>query len=400
MIVAILLLFFSIGSYLFSRSIFQPAVIVNGLWGVIILLYQCLDHPLWNLSNAFYAAILCWCVPFTIISLFFGHFPVKKISKKRIGNISFYRKSMPYVIALGFLSVCGFVLYSGGDTSILRILLNDQEFPIYIKVILLFSTFIIIYFLWGLVNLEYVKKKQIVFLFLVVLIISIFKSNKTSFLSLFVSVAYIFYYKGSLNIKKIIVSVVVLISLLIVVSISRSDYDFGTSSQIEKYLFIYLLSPLPAFDLVLNNQLDLGEPAFGESVFIFFYRIFNIFGASIDFSILGDWVYVPLPTNVYTVMRIFYLEGGYYGITIGSIIMGVIWGILFRLQKTKNPIVAVFYAAMVPSLFFQTFGDYFFYTFSMTLQYLIFAIIIGRGIKNLNLPRITFKLKRSTLLNK
>lgn len=392
MYIAIFILLMGICSYLYNRSIFHPAVVANGIWGTIILLYNNLNHPLWCLSDAFYIAILCWLLPFTLLSNFIGNIPIKHKTYKQFGNIRFYNKLMPFILVLGFLSICGFIMYSKGSMQLIRLLLTDQEFPFYIKIILYLSTFLIVYFLWGIINIEHINKKSIVFLLVVLLIISIFKSNKTSFLSLFVSIAYIFYYKRNLSIKKIVISSAVLIVFLIIVSSSRADYDFESSSGLENYLYIYLFSPLTAFDLLLNQEINLGVPATGESILIFFYKIFNVFGANIDFSTLGVWVDVPLPTNVYTVMRIFFLEGGFVGILIGSVIMGIIWGVLFRMQKTRNPIIAVFYATMLPSLFFQSFGDYFFYSFSMTLQYLLFSIIIGRGIKLPALPKFKFRI--------
>ena len=88
-----------------------------------------------------------------------------------------------------------------------------------------------------------------------------------------------------------------------------------------------------------------------------------------------------MPTNVFTVMRGFYLDGGYWGIFFMACVLGSIWGILYQLQHKGHKVYIVFYATMISSLFFQSFGDYFFYAFSMTIQYYLFSVILTRGIK-------------------
>ena len=124
--------------------------------------------------------------------------------------------------------------------------------------------------------------------------------------------------------------------------------------------------------------LDGGTP--GSGTLTFFYKVLNVFGADLKISELGGWVYVPLQTNVFTTMRGFYLDGGYMGIAIMGTILGTIWGFLYALQAIGHKVYVLFYALMISSLFFQSFGDYFFYTFSVTLQYYISSIIMSRGV--------------------
>lgn len=383
--IAILFVCLSIFCYYINKDIFHPACIVTLLWGTLLFLYGYLDHPLWHLSDKFYYSIILWIVPFYIFSNLIGKYKIKNSkyfnNTEFIGNAKSYNDLMPIALGIGIVSCVLLIVYCGGNLVNLRFLLVSSQFPTYINLIFYLSTFLIAYLLVGLINYSKINKRNILTLFLIIIIISVLKSNKTSVLSLFVSVAYILHVRGKLRLSTIFYSIFVLSIFLILITINRADWDFNNDSGLANYLYIYLLSPLTAFDLLLNKGISLGNTTVGESIFIFFYKIFNTFGANLEFSTLGEWVNVPLPTNVFTSMRGFYLDGGYCGIAFGSFIMGIIWGLMYRSQKMGNPVLIVFYATMIPSLFFQSFGDYFFYSFSMTLQYYIFCIILIRGFK-------------------
>ena len=172
--------------------------------------------------------------------------------------------------------------------------------------------------------------------------------------------------------------------MLIIVTVNRGDLDYlsGSENPEEDYLYTYLLSPLAAFDLLLNSNavLDYGEP--GSATFSFFYKILNSIGANYKITDFGGWVHVPLITNVFTIMRGYYMDWGMTGIFIMSLVMGVIWGSLYALQKKNYPVYMLLYALIVCYLFFQTFGDYFWNSFSVVIQYYVISIILSPSLKS------------------
>lgn len=168
---------------------------------------------------------------------------------------------------------------------------------------------------------------------------------------------------------------------LVMLTLNRADYDFESDSGLINFLYIYLLSPLTAFDALINNEVFLEPGAPWSNTLSFFYKIFNVFGANLEMGELGSYIYVPLPTNVFTTMRGFYLDGGMFGIFIMSIILGLYLGNIYSYQKRNHVVYILFYAAIYTGLFFQHFGDYFFYSLSMIIQYYIFSHIIVRGFK-------------------
>ena len=367
-----------------TKDYFHPTVIVSGLWTILLFCYSYLNHPLWDLSANFYIAISLWVIPFVCCSYIFSAKPLKinSVYKKYLPNIKLYRSLYKYILCYSLLFILAIFYYVGGlNLRSIRVFLLQKDLPTFINILFYLNTFMTVYVFYGILNDKILSKKKIILLIILLLTISILKSNKTSFLALFIGLVYILKRKNKLKIKYLIVAILTLLLFLCIVTINRGDYDFEAESALENFLYIYLLSPLTAFDSLINNETILKEGTFGESVFEMFYKIFNIFGCNFKISELGVWINVPLPTNVYTMMRGPYLDGGYLGIALVSSLLGSIWGVLYTLQKKSYSIFIVFYATMVSSLFFQSFGDYFFHSLSMTIQYYIFSIILNRGIK-------------------
>ena len=291
-------------------------------------------------------------------------------------NVKVFKKLYPYVIIFSFCFIFLFIFYSRGEIAAIRELLLEEELPPLLKLGFYLNSFFSIYTFYAILNYKYISKKKVVMLLVLMLIISLLKSNKTSFIALFCGILYCLYKNGKLRIGYLLISILVLLGLVSLVSIGRADYNFESDSGVLNFVYIYTLSPLTAFDALINNEITISEGTIGSSTFTFLYKILAVFGIPLEFSDLGTWVYVPLPTNVFTTLRGFYMDFGYWGVTLIGAFLGSIWGILYKFQEKNYGIFVLFYASMVFSLFVQFFGDYFFYTMSVTIQYLFFSFLL------------------------
>lgn len=385
-LLAVILIISFVISYLIARDIFHPAVIVSGLWMVLINMYVYIDHPLYHLSDKFCVALSLWVLPFVVLSLLGGRLFLSTGVYEYYEDppkIDMYIKLYPYMILFSFLFIAGVLFYAGYSFFDIRNFLVEESntFPPPLKLLFYISTFFIVYVAYGMLNYEYLGLKKIVILLLCLFIVSIFKSNKTSFLQLFIMLIFIYKYKfGSIKIKNVLGFVVGTALFLILVTINRGDLDTlsGGDNPLLTFFYVYLLSPLPSFDLLLNDSTVLAQGASGSGTFVFFYNVFNALGANFSITELGTWVSVPVPNNVFTVMRGYYLDWGMLGIFIMSCVMAVIWAWLYARQVKNDRLYVLFYALMVSALTFQSFGDYFWYNLSNTIQYFVFAYILTR----------------------
>ena len=376
----ITLLSLSLFLYCRVRDIFNPAVVVSGLWAVILCLYNHYDHGLYPLSSALYLTITTWAILFSVTSYVFGRIIINtrefsKYYRARKLNKSVYN----CVIVSNILLIISLVMYGGGGFSLdlteLRILSVEEKFPRHILFLNYINQFSIVYTLGFIYYYGAANRRKMFVLCVIMLLTLIFKTNKTGFIVFFIGVLYVLKCKKILTPSKGLYIGLLLLGFMMISAVTRGDAE---SFSWTDYAIIYLLSPLPAMDMVLGNDVYIHYGDWGSATFSLFYKILELFGHKANYSVCNEWVQVPLPTNVYTTLKLYYLDFGYAGIWLFSIILGVIWGIMYRLQKLEDPMYILFYASMLYSLFVQFFGDYFFGFLSVTIQCYIFSFILAR----------------------
>ena len=80
-IVIIILLLLACASYGIFKTISHPAFITSFLWFCILLIYQTVDHGLYDLSDKFYGVLLLWNIGF-----YFAEW--------KVGNLKYYAVSL------------------------------------------------------------------------------------------------------------------------------------------------------------------------------------------------------------------------------------------------------------------------------------------------------------------
>ena len=372
---------------LIKKDIFHPSFIVCGLWGTLLLVYWIADHPLWDLSNRFFLCVIAWVIPFAIISNIFSLKPVTlRFNQGRANstypvNIDFFNKLFSPALMINIATILVSISTAGGFSfSQIRQLYISNSIPSILGLLLYACNFVYVLNVYALLHIKELDKKKVALLTLSVLVVFIFKSNKTSFLLYFITLLYVFHKNKVLNFYRLILFTLVFVGLIVLVTINRLDFDFSTKEAIWNFIYIYLISPLTAFDTLVNRGVTLDPGTAGSGFLAFLYNVINAFGGSLQISQLGTFIDVPLPTNVFTIMRGPYLDAGVAGIVLMSIIQGAFYGLCYAEQKINKKFYPLFYALMVSTLFMQSFGDYLLYSFSSTLQYLIFSVLVARGV--------------------
>lgn len=94
---------------------------------------------------------------------------------------------------------------------------------------------------------------------------------------------------------------------------------------------MYVLSPSVAFEWTQEKLTD----QFGSFSFAFFYAFASKMGLGTYYiqKQLQDFVWVPIPTNVYTVFQPYFEDFGYKGIALFASLWGMITGWIYRLCK-------------------------------------------------------------------
>jgi oligosaccharide repeat unit polymerase len=87
---------------------------------------------------------------------------------------------------------------------------------------------------------------------------------------------------------------------------------------------------------------------------------------------VGDLKYY---SNTYTTIYPFYKDFGVAGVIIFSIVLGLLFGYLFKTAEDGSQFSLVMYAILAGTVVMQFIGDTFFMVLSQNLQYLVAALL-------------------------
>lgn len=367
-----------------TKNFFHPSVIISLEWLVIISLVFINQDNFYTLSNITISIICVWVIIFCVTSFFISRVRWKipiGLSKKQLINFPLKSLYLPLLFSNIFLIFLIVQRFGFSFINIREGLL--RPLPIYLKTMFYINTFSYAYFA-VLCSVKKISKTKVM-LFAFVLIISSFaKTNKTTFISFFSLILFLLYSQKKLSFKKIILLLLSMFVLIGLVVIIRGDMNTVANFSIVKYLTIYILSPVVAFDQIVKGDIGLPPWQFGGHVFILIYRILSVLTRGVIHSqTFSVWIYHPVPTNVYTTLAPYYIDFGVLGIALFAFLQGIFWGVVYGMQKSGYVYYKILYGLLLYSLLLQFFSDYFVYTLSVVVQYIIFTILLTGNIRDL-----------------
>ncbi|EPV6100143.1 O-antigen polymerase [Escherichia coli] len=180
--------------------------------------------------------------------------------------------------------------------------------------------------------------------------------------------------KHGINKKKLAFFAPVLLAFILVMHFYRmADND---SASVAYVLGTYIYSPIVAFGTLVDSSANWA----GDYTLRFMHAIafkVGLSGAEPVKTIL-DYVYVPTPTNVYTVLQPFYSDMGYYGIAVGAIIYGVMISCIYCSAKSGNLLMLAFYSVLSVSMLTQFLSETILTNLSGNIKMLLCMFIIFR----------------------
>lgn len=231
---------------------------------------------------------------------------------------------------------------------------------------------------------------QVVTLALACLMNSLAIMEKESMFFVFTSVIFVLFEKKVIKLQSILIYAGILVVVFYLFNLGRAEE--GSKYQEEEtlldFIAMYVLSPPVAF-CQLGQELT---TQFGTNTFEKIYVFLERFGFS-DIVVkekLQEFVWVPIPTNVYTVFQPFFIDFGYKGVAFFSGVYGCLCGWLYRLYKNKNGIGCALYTYAVFALMLQFYQENFFHSLVFLLQFTFFVTLFTQ--KKVNL---LFNFKKS-----
>ena len=193
---------------------------------------------------------------------------------------------------------------------------------------------------------------------------------------LFLSVLFVLYEKGVIKVRSIILSLATIVLLFFIINSARSfteDADPNDAIPFLDFFAIYVLSPSVAFEQVTEDL----TPLFGSHTFATIYLFLNRFGGDYELnSKLQEFVWVPLPTNVFTVFQPFFEDFKYRGVAFFAVFYGFFSGWCYRLMRNGSGVGKCLYVYVVYVLVLQFFQENVMMSLVPVMQFIFFVVLI------------------------
>lgn len=376
-----------LSSYHKYKNFIHPSVVVSLVWFILLFSYNFFEHRLFPLTLQFYAAITLWVVSFCFASCYLQYKTIKIpgiIANSRI-KPQITKFLLTFFIFVNIFGCYKFYQISGGKLAyhILSAMNHgNEEMPPIVRAlqalqVLSMALFTALCLFWK----EIKFNRWLVALYTLTLLAwSTITANKSGLFQLFFIIFCVLYLKNKLSLKKLAIGIISALTILLTVQSARIINKHEDKLSTEELTLIYILSPLPAYDAVLN-----GEKVFSEGKTT---RFFRAVGSSLKIcepprkERTSSWIYVPVQTNVYTVMFPFFVDFGFWGILFFGLFEGWLWGFMYQRMMRHNAFFTLMFITFGYTLLLQFFADYIFNYMSVFFQAAILIGVITCNLKN------------------
>lgn len=372
--------YFKIGDF------FSPWNITVCIWLAIIALSKLEEGLLYPIGQHFTTCLGIWVPTFCISSLLtFYLLPQQKnIHDKFVSNDIAYH-FFDFLLVLTVIATPIYLyqilkIVTMFDTTDLmynlRLLAVSQDYDFGI----IRYTYILNQVLYVIAIWQYPKIPlwKLVIVLIVYLMGQFALMEKSGVFLLIVSTLLALYEKKIIRIRTIALTFLGIVLLFFLINFSK---EIKSDTSVESMTFldfigVYILSPAVAFEYIspdLSNQ-------FGAHTFEYFYSVLNNLdvGKFLVYERLQEWVFVPLPTNVYTIFMPFYEDFGYLGIAYFGVMYGAFFSMVYRFFKNGSFVAACIYSFCANILFVQFYHENFLMSFATFVQFSLLVIVISQ----------------------
>ena len=363
-------------------GLFSPWSITILIWAAILGFYYLLDTKLYPITSQFYYSFAIW-VPIFCICALINYNAVQHQDtdnlwsegldfNKTVFNVFFVLSLI--ITPLYVYRVLQIVMMFSAEDLMNNVrtlaLYGEGQGLLNYSIVINQSLFVVA--LWAHPK---VHTWQVVTLAIACLMNSLAIMEKESMFFVFISIVFVLFEKKIIKLRSILLFGGILIVFFYLFNLGRAEE--GSQYQKEETLLdffaMYVLSPPVAF-CQLGQELT---PQFGTNTFQRIYVFLARFGVS-DIVVkekLQEFVWVPIPTNVYTCFQPFFIDFGYRGIAFFAGVYGCLCGWLYRLYKNKNGIGCGLYTYVVYALMLQFYQDNICYSLVYLVQFTFFIAL-------------------------
>lgn len=380
MFIALIVIFALLWGYLFFKysDIFSPWNVTLLIWIFIISMYSFLDHGLYKADNQFIKAILIWNTGFCVSSyLSFRITPAyqKESWAKNYQTIKIIKWICLLLVPYMLYKSISFALTNGSVADLIfnlrqQTVLEDSGFSLGPLIYLVHVAYVL---LLVTIDEEKINRKQFWLAFILCFTFFIVTMSKLTLFMIIVSILYLLYVYRKITIKPFLIcGIIFFVFGLLFTNLRVTDSSGESGFDFMDLVGMYVVSPVVSFCYETPCSSDL----WGENTFRGYYSLMNALGF-VNFipPKFQEWVSVPIPTNVFTMMSPYFKDFGYSGLAVLSIAEGIFMGYVYKNSETGNNIMRLIYTYILTLLILQFFDELFLVGLSNFIQIVILILL-------------------------
>ena len=366
-------------------DIFAPWTITTAIWLAILVMFQFQGNLLYPLGNQFYNCLMLW-VPILCLSSLITYYvmPCHESMNENSSTIPEFNHTLFMVFYVISMVITPLYLYEIMQTVMmfdtadmlynLRILaVHGDESHGFLNYSYVLNQVLLVTALW---QYPKVPMWQLVTIIIASMMSAFAIMEKGMVFFLFAAVLFTLYEKRAIRMRSIIISALSIVILFFLINMAldyREGADPNDAMSFLDFFGIYVLSPAVAFERVSEDL----TPQFGSHTFHTIYLFLNRFGGDYEVkAALQEFVWVPLPTNVYTVFQPFFEDFAYKGIAIFAMFYGLFSGWCYRMMRNGNGFGKCLYVYVVYVLTLQFFQENVLISIVTIIQFIFFVLLI------------------------
>lgn len=217
-----------------------------------------------------------------------------------------------------------------------------------------------------------ISKWTIAFIVAINLLLEFSMMEKSGILIMILSTLFVLYEKRTIKLRSIGLTLLGIIVLFFFFNMSK-EAKSQDSMDFMDFLGIYVTSPMVAFEkLQITITNGWGVNTFND---VFPYlRYLGIHLESIER--LQEFVYVPVPTNVYTIMQPFYNDFGSMGVAVFGLLYGWAAGYAYRKFYDGSNTYKCIYTFLVEVIIIQFYNENLLQQFHIVIETFFFVVLL------------------------
>ena len=385
---------------------FSPWMITIAVWAGLLFLFQFQKDVLYPLGSRFYTCLALWLPIFvassiiTFITLPHPNAPVRSAGSRPV-EANLFVFNILYAVSivitpLYLFQIMKFVMMFDME----NLLYNIRMFAVYgdtsygiLNYSLVINQTLLLVALW---LYPRIPRWQLITVFFANILSCFAIMEKGGILLMCLSTMFVLFEKGYIKIRTIAIVGVVIVVFFFFMNLARTDQSDTEEMDMTfiDFFAIYVLSPPVAFERVMRDL----STQFGSHTFEVVYVLLNKFGMG-HFEInskLQEFVWVPLPTNVYTIFQPFYQDFGYKGVAFFAFIYGTVSGWAYRMFRNGSAMGRCLYTYFIYILIMQFYQENIMLSLVFFIQLLFFLFLMTQNRISLTLRPTSTRPKPDT----